>query len=67
MQTDNGNRTGYDVSALDPSDDNPLDVVPLSKKKGQDTWQDRQHSLCKGLIYLRGVAHDCVLYFVTII
>jgi len=67
MQTDNGNRTRCGSSALDPSDDNPLDVVPLSKKKGQDKRQDRQHGLCKGLIHLRHVAHDCVLYFVTII
>jgi hypothetical protein len=67
MQTDNGNQTRRDLSALDASDDDSLDVVPLSKKKGQDKRQDRQHSLCHGLLDFRYVAHDCVLYFVTII
>lgn len=67
MQTDNGNQTRRDLSALDASDDDSLDVVPLSKKKGQDKRQDRQHSLRHGLLDFRYVAHDCVLYFVTTI
>ena len=42
--------------ALDPSDHNSLDVIPLSKKERQDQWQDCQYSLCHGLLNFSHVA-----------